>query len=177
MDGPIVLEEGYNGAPVDTNDPPRSWWLRSEDEQSHVLVREALEHVIEQSDPEEVDAILGFSQGGTLATALALSGAFPNLKCVVTAGAPMISEAFDNAAILADEYKKEESISSYDLGLRIPKFHMAGENDALVALESTKQLCEKGGSGAFVVHEQGHLFPTRSGRVQEVLDFLAKHLN
>jgi predicted alpha/beta hydrolase family esterase len=96
---------------------------------------------------------------------------------VVTAGAPMITEAFENAAILADEYKKEESISLYDLGLRIPKFHMAGENDALVALESTKQLCEKGGSGTFVVHEQGHLFPTRSGRVQLVLDFLAKHLN
>ena len=172
IDGPIVLEEGYNGASVDEDNPPRSWWLRSEDdEQSHILVREALEYAMKQIDREKVDAILGFSQGGTLATALALSGAFPNLKCVCTAGAPYIAEAFDEAAILA-----EENGQSFDAGLRIPKFHMAGENDALVSLDSTRLLCEKGGCGTFVVHEQGHLFPTRSGRVQEVLDFLAQHI-
>lgn len=177
IDGPIVLEEGYNGAPVDGDNPPRSWWLRSDDEQSHILVREALEYTVNQCNRKEIDAILGFSQGGTLATALALSGAFPNLQCVVTSGAPMVSEAFDEAAVLAAEYASDKSNSLYDSGLRIPKFHMAGENDALVSSDSTKLLCEKGGSGTFVLHEQGHLFPTRSGRVQEVLDFLAENIN
>jgi predicted esterase len=140
-----------------------------------------LEYAIDQTNRIETDAILGFSQGGTLATALALSGAFPNLKCVITSGAPFVAEALDEAAVLAKEYSSDgildSSDSLYDAGLRIPKFHMAGENDALVPVESTKLLCEKGGSGSFVMHEQGHLFPTRSGRVQEVLDFLAKHIN
>ncbi|KAL3790004.1 hypothetical protein ACHAWO_002058 [Cyclotella atomus] len=177
IDGPIVLEEGYDGATLDENDLLRSWWVRSSEER-HILVREALEYAIGQTDRHEMDAILGFSQGGTLATALALSGAFPNLKCVVTAGAPFVTEALDEAAILAEEYSDcitGNSDSLYEAGLRIPKFHMAGENDALVPAESTKLLCEKGGSGTFVMHEQGHLFPTRSGRVQEVLDFLANH--
>lgn len=182
LDGPIVLEEGYDGSiTADENNAPRSWWLRSKNQEEHILVREALEYAIDQTNRIETDAILGFSQGGTLATALALSGAFPNLKCVITAGAPFVAEALDEAAVLAEEYSADgildSSDSLCDAGLRIPKFHMAGENDALVPVESTKLLCEKGGSGSFVMHEQGHLFPTRSGRVQEVLDFLAKHIN
>ena len=177
LDGPIVLEEGYNGAAVDNENPPRSWWLRSDDETSHILVREALEYTNHQCNREEIDAILGFSQGGTLATALALSGAFSNLQCVVTAGAPFVLEAFEEAAILAKEYGSSDEIDLYNSGLGVPKFHMAGQNDALVSPDSTKLLCENGGSGTFVLHEQGHLFPTRSRRVQEVLDFLAKHIN
>jgi predicted esterase len=173
MDGPIVLQEGFNGAPVsdDGADAPRSWWLRSEDEKTHVLVREALEYVIEQTDVTDVDAILGFSQGGTLATALALSGSFPNLKCVVTSGAPFVREAFDKAAVLAKECGKQT-----DEGLSVPKFHMAGQTDTLVPAVSTQQLCREGGNGTFHAHEQGHLFPTRSEPVQKVLSFLAKHI-
>jgi len=176
IDGPIVLEDGYKGDPVNKDNPPRAWWLRSEDG-SHIFVRDALVHAIGQCNREEIDVILGFSQGGTLATALASSGAFPNLKCVITAGAPYVADAFDEAAKLAEEYQNDKSTSLYELGLGIPKFHMAGENDALVAVESTESLCEKGGSGTFVVHEQGHLFPTRALRVQQVLDFLANHVN
>ncbi|KAL3785657.1 hypothetical protein HJC23_001928 [Cyclotella cryptica] len=190
LDGPIVLpqeQDGDNGEAAgnesstgectDDENTPRSWWLRSPDEKSHILVREALEYVISQSDTHQIDAILGFSQGGTLATALALSGAFPNLRCVVTAGAPFVAEAFQEAALLTKECGQAHSDSLFDLGLRIPKFHMAGETDALVAVESTRQLCENGGNGTFVMHDQGHLFPTRSLRVQEVLDFLSKHID
>jgi hypothetical protein len=39
-------------------------------------------------------------------------------------------------------------------------------------MESTSELCRSGGSGKLIVHDQGHLFPTRSARVKEVLDFL-----
>ncbi|KAL7483008.1 hypothetical protein ACHAW6_008663 [Cyclotella cf. meneghiniana] len=190
LDGPIVLpqdQDGDNdesadgesatGQGADEENGPRSWWLRSPDEKTHILVREALEYVIRQSNTQQIDAILGFSQGGTLATALALSGAFPNLRCVVTAGAPFVAEAFQEAATFTKEFGRTNSESLFDAGLRIPKFHMAGETDALVAVESTRQLCEKGGNGTFVVHDQGHLFPTRSVRVQEVLDFLSKHIH
>jgi len=53
---------------------------------------------------------------------------------------------------------------------------LAGETDAMVSLDWTRELVESGGNGEFIVHEQGHLFPTRSARVKEMLDFLGGEL-
>lgn len=140
------------------------------------MVREAIEYVIQQTANEKYDVILGFSQGGTLATALALSGKFNDVQAIVTAGAPYVPDAFEIASTLRAEFN-ENGPNVECLGLEIPKLHMAGENDALVAADSTRQLCEIGGNGEFILHDQGHLFPTRSARVKEVLDFLEKSLN
>eukprot|EP00986_Skeletonema_menzelii_P000332 scaffold92_cov140-Skeletonema_menzelii.AAC.11 len=159
LDGPIMLEP--------ENEDARAWWLRLEDG-SHTLVQEAFEYVVEQTKNDKYDAIIGFSQGGTLATALAISGVLPNVKAVVTAGAPHIREAFEVANKLAES----QPDWSVEAGKDIPKFHMAGETDAMVSLEWTRELVENGGNGEFIVHEQGHLFPTRSARVKEILDFL-----
>lgn len=179
LDGPILLsptstvdEDGScNNEGIDVNVEgderlaPRSWWLRSE-EGEHTLVREAFEYVMQQTELHEYDAILGFSQGGTLATALALSGAFPNVRAVCTAGAPHIAEAFEVSSELCKN----------NAGFEIPKLHLAGETDSLVAVESTRELCQKGGNGKLILHDQGHLFPTRSARVKEILDFLGAAL-
>ncbi|KAL7538822.1 hypothetical protein ACHAXR_008813 [Thalassiosira sp. AJA248-18] len=171
LDGPILLpqneEDGNianNDTDIDLSMAPRSWWRRSEDGK-HTLVREAFDYVIQQTETVNYDAIIGFSQGGTLATALALSGALPTVRAVVTAGAPFNAKAFEVA-----------SESSFSNGFDIPKLHLAGETDALVAVESTMELTEKFG-GKLIVHEQGHLFPTRSARVREVLDFLGTALS
>ncbi|KAL3757700.1 hypothetical protein ACHAWU_004485 [Discostella pseudostelligera] len=179
LDGPILLpqtNEDDDGA--DNNDDnivnderlaPRSWWLRSEDGK-HTLVREAFDYVMQQTEVDQYDAIIGFSQGGTLATALALSGMFPNVQAVCTAGAPYIAEAFDVASQLCNN-------SSLKDGFDVPKLHLAGETDALVAVDSTRELCQKGGNGKLILHDQGHLFPTRSARVKEVLEFLGAALS
>ncbi|KAL7545830.1 hypothetical protein ACHAWF_009182 [Thalassiosira exigua] len=174
IDGPVILPQNEGGgesnaqdATEDSSLAPRSWWLRSEDGK-HSLVREAFDHVIEQTASENYDAIIGFSQGGTLATALALSGAMPNVRAVVTAGAPYIDAAFEVAS--------EMNSSSSD-GFEWPKLHLAGENDAMVPVESTQKLCDIGGKGKLIIHDQGHLFPTRSARVKEVMDFLGKALS
>lgn len=172
IDGPIILpqntEEGDNNdasaTDYDLSLAPRAWWHRSEDGK-HTFVREAFEYVIQQTETEKYDAIIAFSQGGTLATALVASGAFPNVRALVTSGAPYISDAFDVASDLI-------SNSSTNNGLDIPKLHLAGETDAMVPVESTRELCEKGGNGKLIIHEQGHLFPTRAARVKEILDFL-----
>ena len=132
------------------------------------MVQEAFDYVAEKTQNENFDAIIGFSQGGTLATALALSGILPNVKAVVTAGAPNIPEAFEVANKLAES----QSDWSVGAGRDIPKFHLAGETDAMVSLDWTRELVESGGNGKFIVHEQGHLFPTRAARVKEILDFL-----
>jgi len=159
LDGPIILEP--------ENEDARAWWLRLEDG-SHTMVQEAFDYVVGQTQNEKYDAIIGFSQGGTLATALALSGVLPNVKAVVTAGAPHIQEAFEVANKLAES----QPDWSVEVGRDIPKFHLAGETDAMVSLDWTRQLVDSGGNGKFIVHEQGHLFPTRSARVKEILDFL-----
>lgn len=160
LDGPILLEP--------ENEDARAWWLRLEDG-SHTKVQEAFDYVLEQTKNDKYDALIGFSQGGTLATALALSGVLPNVKAVVTAGAPHIPEAFD----VAHDMAESRPGWSIDVGQNIPKFHLAGETDAMVSLSWTRQLVDCGGNGKLVVHEQGHLFPTRSARVKEILDFLA----
>ena len=157
LDGPILLEEGAF-----------SWWHRSDDGK-HTFVREAFEYVIDQTEKDQYDAIIGFSQGGTLATALALSGALPNVRCVITAGAPFVAEAFE----VASELSNSSSLNGYHM----PKLHLAGETDAMVPADSTRELCEKGGNGKLILHEQGHLFPTRSARVKEILDFLGMALS
>ncbi|KAL7428137.1 hypothetical protein ACHAXH_000768 [Discostella pseudostelligera] len=185
LDGPILLprnkdddggcdnDDAVDNIVNDERFAPRSWWLRSEDGK-HTLVREAFDYVMQQTEVDQYDAIIGFSQGGTLATALALSGIFPNVQAVCTAGAPYISEAFEVASQL---YNNSSSSSSLKDGYDIPKLHLAGETDALVAVDSTRELCQKGGNGKLILHDQGHLFPTRSARVKEVLDFLGAALS
>lgn len=171
LDGPILLPQDDGDNTSNDTAAYYGWWQRSEDGK-HTLVREALEYVLQNSEYEKYDGIIGFSQGGTLSTALALSGAMPKVRAVVTAGAPFVQEAFD----VAQELSKQRSSSIQD-GLNIPKLHLAGETDSLVPMESMRALCEKGGNGKFIVHDQGHLFPTRSARVKEILDFLAAALH
>ena len=174
LDGPISMprneDEGNDDNTAiagDSSSAPRSWWRRNENGQ-HVFVREAFEYVVRQPDSDKYEAILGFSQGGTLATALALSGALPNVRAVVTSGAPYTAAAFEVAS---------EFSSSPENGFEVPKFHFAGETDAVVPAASTRALCDKGGNGTFALHDQGHLFPTRAARVREVLYFLQMALS
>ncbi len=182
LDGPIILPQNDIESTAcdggDDADIPRGWWLRSDDGK-HTLVKEAFDYVIQQTANEKYDAILGFSQGGTLATALALSGTINGVRAVVTAGAPYVGEAFDVATDFYSECSSQcgRDWNGENRNLSIPKLHLAGENDALVAVDSTRKLCEEGGNGIFILHEQGHLFPTRSARVKEVLDFLQVSLS
>jgi predicted esterase len=157
LDGPILLENEN-----DEENSYYAWWERTPDGQ-HTLVKEAFEYVIEQTKTDSYDAIIGFSQGGTLATALAISGVLPNVQCICTAGAPYVHEAFEIALELSNNSPRFD----------IPKLHLAGETDAMVSVESTRKLREEGGCGELIIHDQGHLFPTRAARVKEILSFLS----
>jgi predicted esterase len=154
LDGPIVLEEEPESL---------AWWER-DDDGKHILVQEAFDYVLKETNGESYDAIIGFSQGGALATALALSGVIPGVKAVVTAGAPMVKEVLDVA----------DQLATTKDGRDLPKLHLAGETDNMVSVESTRVLCQEGGNGELIVHEQGHLFPTRAIRVNYIMDFLAR---
>ena len=169
LDGPLRLEDGEA-----EEEPQFAWFERTEDHSQHLYVREALEYVIDhcQSQNERpYDALLGFSQGGVVATALCLTGKLPTIQAVVTAGAPMNEQAFLEAKAIA---QNDESV--INRGLEIPKFHLAGVTDAMVSVESTQQLCEADGSGILIQHEKGHLFPTKALYTNQMMEFLQQHV-
>jgi predicted esterase len=171
LDAPIVvLENSISSSSTETTGPQLAWWTRNE-HGKHMLVQEAFEYVVQQTKGESYDVLLGFSQGGVLATALALSGAIPNVRAVVTAGSPMVDEAFQVARIMANNDE-----ATVEHGKMIPKYHFAGETDAMVPVESTRTMCQEGGNGVLVLHEKGHMFPTRAQYVNEMMEFLSKSL-
>lgn len=187
LDGPVLLN---GGIPEEEGENAFAWWERDETTGEHFLVREGMEHVLNhiqsQKEEEPYQALIGFSQGGVVATALCCSGCLPHIKCVVTAGSPMVQEAFDaanrivvtrNSTTTTANVAAVYSINNNsEHGHQVPKLHLAGKTDAMISVESTRALCETGGNGQLIIHEQGHLFPTRSARVQEMLDFLEQHL-
>jgi hypothetical protein len=89
LDGPILE------APSDENVPRQyAWWIRNEQGQD-ILMQECFDYVLDQTENKQYDAILGFSQGGLLATALVSSGRMTGIKAVVTAGAPFVQDVWD----------------------------------------------------------------------------------
>jgi predicted esterase len=189
LDGPIDLEDTSNVSVANNGQPimntGRAWFLReplgsissSSDESMYRYTHldEAVQYVVDYADKNgPYDAIIGFSQGGTFATALATSGAVP-VRAVLTAGAPCVDEAFDAASEWVRlNRSNSEGSSNLDVaaGLTIPKLHLAGETDAMIPTESTARLTERGGNGEMAIHEKGHLFPTRALHVDKMVEFL-----
>ena len=60
--------------------------------------------------------------------------------------------------------------------LTIPKLHLAGETDAIISVESTDELCLMAGSGEMIIHEKGHMFPTKAVYVDQMVEFLQTSL-
>jgi predicted esterase len=175
LDAPLVIgmddespQESATDSP-NTTDRPLAWWQKDENGK-HVQLNDAFEYVINSTKGKDYDAIMGFSQGGLLGTALVLTGAFPKVKAVLTAGSPFVEDVFQCAESLAMDH------DTIQRGKSIPKLHFAGETDSMVPVESTKTLCDQGGNGRFVLHEKGHLFPTKAQYVNLMLDFFEKAL-
>jgi hypothetical protein len=200
LDGPVLLLSSSSGGDGDAGpaaSPPAAspqggygWWVRDERGQ-HIGVEAPFDYIREYTKGKQYDAILGFSQGGLLATALALSGDIPNIKAVVTAGAPHVDEPFDVAMARAAQNGNTDNagtLSSILLvggilapppphhGKSIPKLHFAGDTDAIISVERVERLSEAGGNGIVLRHEKGHLFPTKAEHVNAMMAFLEQHV-
>lgn len=189
LDGPIDLEEvsksttapsaSESDAATPMFNTGRAWFLREplEDkpEQCRYLkLAEAMTYVSEYALKHgPYDGLMGFSQGGTVVTALATSGAIP-VSAVLTAGSPHIEEVFESASEWVA--KNLGDSKDTDAGLAIPKLHLAGETDAIISVASTEALCRRGGNGELVVHDKGHLFPTKAAYVDKMVEFLRASL-
>lgn len=157
LDGPVEYGEG------------RGWWIRN-DQGQHVGVETPFDYIRNHVQNSHYDALIGFSQGGLLATALVLSGDVSNIKAIVTAGAPHVEDAFQVA------FRRASNEATIQAGLAIPKLHFAGETDTLIPVERVEKLSQEGGNGRVVIHDKGHLFPTRASEVNQMMDFLEMHL-
>jgi len=171
LDGPILeAPKAREGA----EDQPQqyAWWIRNEQGRD-ILMHECFEYVLAQIKDQQYDAILGFSQGGLLATALVSSGKMPGVKAVVTAGAPFVQDAWDFAFSPSSETgdKNPETLMIAN-GMAVPKLHFAGETDTLIPVERVEELCDQGGNGILVIHEKGHMFPTKAVSVNKMMEFL-----
>jgi len=183
LDAPIDLEDKSNQmgnendscSNTDSGQPimntGRAWFLREQGTEPgihrYTKLDECIDYVIQHvKDKGPYDGIMGFSQGGTVATALATSGCIP-VRAVLTAGAPCVEEAFEAAS---------QKSSSLNDGIMIPKLHLAGETDTMIPTESVARLAEKGGNGELVLHEKGHLFPTRAIYVDQMVQFFQSSL-
>jgi len=167
---PVVTNNGDKQQP-----PPRQleWWTQNESTgKTRSNIQEAFEYVMESTKDKDYDAVIGFSQGGLLGTAMVLMGAFPTVRAVVTAGSPFRQEPFDAAGHFIHKLEQEESSTIKQRGKDIPKLHFAGETDNMVPVNSVQQLCEIGGNGRMIIHEKGHLFPTKAIYVNKMLEFL-----
>jgi len=204
LDGPIVLpppppppetsqsDHNNNNNNHNCNDDDeedreiqRAWWNRHDDG-THSHVRETFEYILEETKDKKYDAILGFSQGGLLGTALVMTGRLPSVKAVLTSGSPYYADPFTAAEQLATEFAAEsnnnekndgEGIITTGNGKSIPKLHFAGITDQMVPVSSVERLCDVGGSGRVIQHDKGHMFPTKAMYVSEMLDFLDRNLN
>ncbi|CAJ1932794.1 unnamed protein product [Cylindrotheca closterium] len=169
LDGPILE------APRDETTPQQqyAWWIRNEQGRD-ILMQECFDYVLEQTKDKQYDAILGFSQGGLLATALVSSGRMPGIKAVVTAGAPFVQDVWDFCMTPADgdDSVKEETKVAMANGMVVPKLHFAGETDQIIPVEWVQALCDQGGNGELVLHEKGHMFPTKAVSVNKMMEFL-----
>ncbi|KAG7367432.1 serine hydrolase [Nitzschia inconspicua] len=180
LDGPLVVAEAIpdqnaateitklQGQPLEFSELQRqlAWWDKDPKTGKHLNITQAFSYVIETTKGKDYDGILGFSQGGVLAASLVLTGAFPNVKVILTAGSPYVPDAFECAKSVAPN---QETIQH---GLNVPKLHFAGKTDAMVPVESTARLCEAAGNGNIVLHEKGHLFPTKAAYVNQMMRFL-----
>eukprot|EP00548_Thalassiothrix_antarctica_P013341 CAMPEP_0194168422 /NCGR_PEP_ID=MMETSP0154-20130528/3399_1 /TAXON_ID=1049557 /ORGANISM="Thalassiothrix antarctica, Strain L6-D1" /LENGTH=205 /DNA_ID=CAMNT_0038879561 /DNA_START=103 /DNA_END=717 /DNA_ORIENTATION=- len=165
LDGPIIVDTTNKD---DSTVVLRAWWNR-DDNKKEFGIDDAIEYVQNEiKNRKPYDAIIGFSQGGTLAAALSTLNV-SNVRAVITAGAPYSEEALRIISNKKDNNNDGNMDFSDDTNsIIIPKLlHFAGENDKMVPIESTRELCNKFGNdnGSLVIHEKGHLFPTRSAHV------------
>ena len=175
LDGPILEASETQ----EENQPQQyAWWIRNEKSRD-ILMQECFDFVLEQTKDKSYDAVLGFSQGGLLATALVSSGRMPGIRAVVTAGAPFVQDVWDFCMTPPDGATEDKVVDmkmAIETGMSVPKLHFAGETDAIIPVDGVQALCDVGGNGELVLHEKGHMFPTKAVSVNKMMEFLQESL-
>jgi|GEM_PF-664989 len=161
-----TVERMYRGWSEASRSPPHlCWWNASNDGLDYQGWQETRDLVGEALDRYAPASILGFSQGGTLAAAVAAlsrSGELPPIHAAV-----LIAGRKPRAAQLQAAFMEP---------VAVPSLHVWGERDTL-----TGQYCEEL-VGCFSAAERdvvrwpgGHLVPTRGPAFDAIVRFVLEH--
>jgi hypothetical protein len=149
----------------------RTWFLRDSkflvDYESLRVTLEYLDDIWcgSSSSKKPFDGVLGFSQGGTMATIMSLLPTrYPGIKFVICIGARDLNE--DILRIVEVTH------------IGIPSLHIAGEKDLVVPIASSCAMMSRfdESNSQFIAHDKGHCIPSSANYLNMIKEFLEKFL-
>ena len=167
----LELEWHFLDAPFPCTADPRSegqktWWHDSSNPTTYPHDKDTSLKLLQATlTAQSFHFILAFSQGCALVAEAALAGLFDSattLQCLVFAG-----------GLLPTLCSVPTTPSS--LLPNIPTLHFAGLKDGAVPIATSQQLAQVFVQSTFVVHQQGHCFPSRASESQTLIAFLEKN--
>ncbi len=141
-------------------------------------VEATLELLKAELEKHQPDGILGFSQGAT-ATVLLLAALQQEFQAQGTGDEDAVALP-KFAIVVSGFYPRDEVVAESIKAARptVPALFVAGETDALVAMDRTRELmdCCEDGVTSMLVHGGGHFVPTWKGEFKETVSaFIDKH--
>jgi dihydrofolate reductase len=160
LQGPLKLSQENAGHVISSDVELYGWWRYGADDFD---VDDAMDVIQNGCETEEIEGIVGFSQGGGLTGLLAAryKELLPNLKFVI------IFSGFKLKPTKFDEF--------YEPSLEIPSLHVIGELDTVVEEGRSLKLYDVSHEEkrTLLKHQGGHFVPNSKDFVSKVLNWIA----
>lgn len=153
LNGPIKLNQENAGHEISNDSELYGWWKFGDDNFDE---SELFEIIKSQCDINEIEGLIGFSQGGGLSGIL--TSFLPNLKfSVIFSGFKLKNEKFD-------KYYKE---------INIPILNVIGELDTVVEESRSLNLYKVCNEDSLLLkHQGGHFVPNSKDFVNKVISWI-----
>ncbi len=131
-----------------------------------------LDYLQDLWNQNQFDGIIGFSQGGTLATIIASlcdnKYAFNGLKYLIIISSPEINHTILNSSII--------KIKNYNECIATKAIFIVGKSDEWVPSDSTIELSNRYANKVIIYHDGGHYVPSQRHILSQIKDQLHKFM-
>lgn len=152
----LLYAEGPHHLPMEEGLGRFCWWRHNDG--CYEGAEESLAYLERLVEENEVDGVLGFSQGAVVAALLAaMPDRFPRLRLLICIGGFLPRDA----ALL----------SHFADPIPVPSLHVAGRADQIVPLDQSTALAARFSDAEVLLHDSGHYIPAdgESKRVYRAL--------
>ena len=163
----LTLEYTFLDAPFlepNANEGQLTWWRDSSDTNTYPEdLQTSLNLLSKTLATQGFHFIFSFSQGCALLAEAAAAGILDehsSLQCIVFAG-----------GLLPSQF----TLPELPMLTNIQTLHFAGTKDEAVTIATSQQLANIFVNAEFVIHQQGHSFPSRATESQRLIKFLETH--